>query len=44
MSDTPRNIRVPDASWEAAIVKAREEGTTISRLVRVWIDRYLQAP
>ena len=44
MSDTPRNIRVPDALWEVAVAKAREEGTTISRLVRVWIERYLQSP
>ena len=44
MSDKARQVRVPQDVWEAAIIKAREEGTTVSRLVRVWLDRYLQSP
>ena len=44
MTDTARNFRIPDTIWEAAVTKAREEGTTISHLVRVWIERYLHSP
>ena len=44
MTGTPRNIRIPDDLWEAAVAKAREEGTTISHLIRVWVERYLQSP
>ena len=38
-----RNIRIPDEVWAAAVNKARREGTTISHLVRTWIENWLNA-
>ena len=44
MTETPRGVRIPDELWTAAVIKAREENTTISHLIRVWLERYLQSP
>lgn len=29
----PRSVRIPDDVWQAALVKAREEGTTLTAVV-----------
>ena len=35
-----RMIRVPDALWEAAKVRADEKGETISEAIRKFLERY----
>jgi uncharacterized protein GlcG (DUF336 family) len=29
----PRSVRIPDDVWQAALAKAREEGTTLTAVV-----------
>ena len=35
-----RVIRIPDALWEAAKVRADEKGETVSEAVRKFLERY----
>lgn len=40
---TPRRtIRVPDALWQAAAQKAREQGTDLSAVLRKALERYVR--
>lgn len=40
---TPRRtIRVPDALWNAAQVKAEEQGTDVSAVIRKALERYVK--
>lgn len=40
---TPRRtIRVPDALWDAAQVKADAEGTDVSTVIRKALERYVR--
>lgn len=40
---TPRRtIRVPDALWDAAAVKAAEQGTDVSAVIRKALERYVR--
>jgi hypothetical protein len=36
-----RNIRVGDYLWNTAINQAREEGTSLSELIREWLTSYV---
>ena len=35
-----RNVRVPDRIWEAAMKRAREEGQTLSGVIRQFLYNY----
>jgi hypothetical protein len=35
-----RFIRISDDTWEKAMARARSENTTISELVRAWVELY----
>ena len=37
-----RTIRVPSHEWEAAQTKAREEGVTVSHVVRAALRAYIK--
>ena len=37
----PRNIRVEDDIWEAAMTRATTEGVTLSELMRGWMTDYV---
>jgi predicted HicB family RNase H-like nuclease len=37
-----RSIRVPDATWQAAQVKAKERGESVSDVVRRALERYVK--
>lgn len=41
MATMPRNVRVPDDLWRAALAKAREEGTTLSAVIIAALRRYV---
>lgn len=36
----PRNVRIDDESWNAALVRAEREGETLSSLIRGWLVDY----
>lgn len=36
----PRNVRIDDESWNAALVRAEREGETLSSLIRAWLEDY----
>jgi len=38
---TARAIRVPDNLWEQALAAAHERGETVSEVVRVALERYV---
>lgn len=39
--NTPlRNVRVADALWNAAMAKARDEGTTLTRVIVSFLEQY----
>lgn len=41
--NTPRRtIRVPDALWEAAAEKAKEQGTDVSAVIRKALERFVK--
>lgn len=42
-SSTLRNVRVEDELWDRAMSRAAEEGTTISALMRSWLEDYANA-
>jgi hypothetical protein len=45
MPPTPaRPIRIPDELWNAAVEKARAEGTTASAVVVAALRRYIKRP
>jgi predicted HicB family RNase H-like nuclease len=37
-----RNVRVPDDLWRAALAKAALQGTTVSDVVRLALERYVK--
>lgn len=39
---TPRAIRIPDEVWQAALEKARREGTTVTAVVLAALQRYVR--
>lgn len=39
-----RNVRVPDGLWDAAKVKAAEEGTTLTDVILTALHRYVSTP
>lgn len=40
---TPRRtVRIPDALWEAAVVKAAERGEDVSTVLRRALERYVK--
>lgn len=39
---TPRAIRIPDEVWQAALDKARREGTTVTAVVLAALQRYVR--
>lgn len=42
-NDTPRRtIRVPDALWNAAQAKAKEQGTDVSAVIRKALERFVK--
>ena len=41
---TIRSVRVPDDVWDAAMAKARAEGTTVSAVIQTVLRRYLEVP
>lgn len=41
MPDMPRAVRIPDALWQAALAKARDNGETLSEVVRRALERYV---
>jgi hypothetical protein len=42
MPETPRHyVRCDNPTWNKANAKAREEGTTLSNLVRYWLVEYI---
>ena len=45
MSPTmPRSLRIPDDLWQAAVAKAREEGTTVTAVVVAALQAFIAAP
>jgi hypothetical protein len=43
--ETPkRNIRIPDALWDPAMGKAKEEGRTIASVIHSALGRYIADP
>jgi hypothetical protein len=36
----PRSLRIPDDVWQAALTKARSEGTTLTALVVGFLRHY----
>lgn len=43
MAETPmRFIRIDDETWRKAMARAREEGTTISTMIRTWVETYAE--
>jgi predicted HicB family RNase H-like nuclease len=43
MPDMPRNVRVPDHLWQAALDKAHANGETLSEVVRRALEGYVKA-
>lgn len=39
-----RNLRVPDQIWDAALVKARAEGRTLTQVITAYLRRYISTP
>lgn len=39
-----RSIRVPDATWNPARARAKDQGTDMSKLVREFLDWYNREP
>jgi hypothetical protein len=37
----PRSLRIPDDVWQAALAKARTEGTTLTAVVVAALRRYV---
>lgn len=48
MATTPRPVRVPDELWQAALGKARSQGTTLTAVVlaalRAYVDEDITPP
>lgn len=42
MPTTPKSLRIPDEVWNAAVVKAKAEGTTVTAIVVAALRRYLK--
>lgn len=42
MPDMPRAIRIPDYLWFAALDRARDNGETLSEVVRRALERYVK--
>lgn len=40
MATMPRALRIPDDVWQAALAKARAEGTTLTAVVVEHLRRY----
>jgi hypothetical protein len=38
----PRNVRIPDDVWFAALAKARAEGTTLTAVILAALRKYLK--
>lgn len=38
----PRNVRVEDGLWRAALVKATAKGETVSDVIRRALERYVR--
>lgn len=36
-----RNVRIDDDTWNAALARAQDEGTTLSALMRTWLSDYV---
>lgn len=36
----PRNVRIDDGTWGAALVRAEREGENLSSLIRSWLVDY----
>jgi hypothetical protein len=39
-----RSVRIPDDTWRAAIVRAKESGTSTGELIRAFLDWWLRKP
>lgn len=39
---TPRAVRIPDEVWQAALDKARRDGTTVTAVVLAALQRYIR--
>ena len=44
MATMPRSLRIPPDLWEAAVEKARAEGTTVTAVVVAALRKYLMRP
>ena len=42
MATMPRSLRIPDDVWNAAVAKAKVEGTTVTAVVVAALRRYLK--
>jgi hypothetical protein len=40
MPTLPRSLRIPDDVWQAALAKARAEGTTLTTVVVEFLRKY----
>jgi predicted HicB family RNase H-like nuclease len=40
MATMPRALRIPDEVWQAALTKARAEGTTLTAVVVEFLRKY----
>lgn len=40
----PRSLRIPDDLWQAAVTKARAEGTTVTAVVVAALRAFIAAP
>jgi hypothetical protein len=41
---TPRAIRIPTDLWQAALAKAREDGTTVTAVVLAALREFTETP
>lgn len=41
MAETPKHyVRIPNDVWHKAVTRAQREGTTLSKLMRDWLEAY----
>ncbi len=43
MPTRPRSLRIPADIWDAAVVKARDEGTTVTAVVVAALEAFLRS-
>lgn len=42
MATMPRSLRIPTGLWDAAVAKAKADGTTVTAVVIAALERYVR--